>query len=112
MEKKTEKIVKMKKLPNAVTIALGQYFLKYQLSQPQIGGRTTHPDGSVDTITHSGTPWDKNACLAEITESLPKDWTYQACAGSFWLMSARMTKIHYYITNSTWPLAEIRENKA
>jgi len=101
------------RLPHQLTIALGQYFLNYQLHQPQnVGSESRHVGGKLVTtqIIKQGRDWDKTADLLRIANALPKGWSYQACSGTFWIMSPNVKKHHYYIHNEIWPRAEIRKN--
>lgn len=102
------------RLPHQLTIALGQYFLNYQLSQPQNTGFTIQTIGGKTVKTEhveDGREWDKQADLERIALALPRRWCYQACAGTFWITSPNIRKHHYYIHQDIWPNAEIRENK-
>lgn len=98
------------KLPNALTIALGQYFMSRALATPhQIGANW---NGNEKSVTFSeARNWNKDLCLERITSSLPKGWGYQACAGTFWIYKAGNKKTHYYTHEEIWPLAEVRPNK-
>lgn len=99
------------KLPNALTIAIGQYFLSWAVANPHMIGSTYK--GGLTEITYSvQRPWNKEECFKRIDAILPEGWGYQACAGSFWIFKKGNKKTHYYIDNETWPLAEIRLNKA
>ena len=98
------------RLPNALTIAFGQYFLNYQLSKPQTSLVRINSDGTKTTETTKGRHWDKNADLERISASMPKGWVYQPCAGTFWIFPAKVKKHHYYMHCNIWPLAEMRLN--
>lgn len=100
------------KLPNQLTIALGQYFLNRQLSHPQTVATTVHGDGRRTVETREGRSWNKVADLDRICESLPKGWHFQACAGTFWISTPNLKVSHYYANEDLWPLAEVRKNKA
>lgn len=76
----TQKAVKTIRLPNELTIALGQYFLSYQLSKPQKIGSSYSNKIRTETF-EDGIPFEKEKCLDRISNSLPKGWGYQACAG-------------------------------
>ncbi len=97
------------KLPNALTIALGQYFLSYAVANSHMTG-STHSTEGVSIHYSPQRPWNKEKCLDRINAALPKGWGYQACAGSFWLFKKGNTKTHYYIHNETWPLAEVHSS--
>lgn len=101
---------KTRKLPNNLTIALGQYFLSYaNCNSHKIG--ETH--SSLGTSIHYSPdqPWNKQECLDRIDAAIIPEWSYQSSAGSFWLFKRGNKKTHYYIDKQTWPLAEIRSNK-
>lgn len=98
------------KLPNALTIALGQYFMSRALATPHKIGE--HWSGNERTVTFSeARRWDKDGALERISDSLPKGWGYQASAGTFWIYKAGNKKTHYYTHEELWPLAEVRPNK-
>lgn len=99
------------KLPNTLTIALGQYYLTRALATPhQIG---SFWNGNEKSVTFSeARSWDKDGALKRISYSLPKGWGYQASAGTFWIYKAGNKKTHYYIHEELWPFAEVRQNKA
>lgn len=102
--------MKTTKLPNALTIALGQYFLSWANSNPHEIG-STHSSSGTSIHYSTSRPWNKDLCLYRIKNSLPSGWGYEACAGSFWIHKKGNKKTHYYIDTETWPLAEIRPNR-
>lgn len=95
------------KLPNTLTIALGQYFLARQLANTQEVGRT-YKGGNTDPIIEyrPGKPWNKVACLERISKALPQGWCYQAIAGTFWF-NRRGSKQTYKVDQNNWPLAKV-----
>lgn len=99
------------KLTKSLIIAVGQYFLNYQLSQKQLTGESFNSSSSgITTETwEKGRKWDKQADLDRITKALPKDMSYQACAGTFWFY--RKTGPVLKIYNKTWPVGEIEKKK-
>jgi hypothetical protein len=99
------------KLPNALTIAIGQYYVERARSRPHQISQSW--DGKKTTITYSKPAyWDKEKSLERISEVLPRGCGYQAVAGSFWISKAGNKKTHYYINEELWPFAEIRKNNA
>jgi hypothetical protein len=98
------------KLPNALTIALGQYFLNRQLANPQTTCVTYHGDGTTSRQIREGRKWDKNADCDRLSNALPQGWHFSATAGTFWITSPRTKKHHYYTNENLWPLAEVRKN--
>lgn len=102
---------RLSRLPNELTIALGQYFLNRQLANPQTVAITCHSDGTRTVETRDGRKWDKNADFDRICSKLPVGWHLQACAGTFWITTPSLKCNHYYANENTWPLAEVRPNK-
>lgn len=97
------------KLPPKLAIALGQYFLNYQLHQKQrIGSSTTYKGGKKETVEQwkDGRPWDKEADLSEIKKMTPDNWGWEACAGTFFL-HRKGSKNTFVVSNQEWPLARI-----
>lgn len=99
------------KLPNALTIALGQYYLTRALATPHKIGATWNGNNSTVTFSEAR-PWDKEGALKRVSDSLPKGWGYQASAGTFWIFKKGNKKTHYFIHDKLWPVAEIRLNRA
>lgn len=93
------------KLPNKLTIALGQYFINRNLSKSQ-EVRNTYSKNKTETVIRKGKTWDKESDLNRIDNTLPDDWTYTACAGTFWFQKSNKNKYVYTVDEDTWPLAK------
>lgn len=102
--------MKTLKLPLKLTIALGQYFLNYQLHQKQcISSRQHWKDGKLLSSSEewaNGRPWDKQADISEIEKQTPKNWSWEATAGTFFL-HRKGCKNTFVISNQKWPLARV-----
>jgi hypothetical protein len=99
--------VKTTRLPHALTIALGQYFLNAQLAQEQLVSTTSRPDGSYEKTYRSGRPRNSDLDTARVFDATPKTWGVQRCGQSFWFTVPKLKKHHYYTDVYLWPMARI-----
>lgn len=92
------------RLPNALTIALGEYFVRRGEAREQVSCTRISSDGTTTKEYSPAKHWDKTGLLEKISKSLPKGWGYRACAGTF-LFSRSGCKNCYKIDETSWPLA-------
>ena len=100
---------KTTKLPPKLSLALANYFIRSLLARPRETG--SKYVGVTKVATYYSTPvaWDKDECLREVGEALPKGWGYCAAAGTFWFTNKGKT---IEVNQESWPLGKVSKNKA
>jgi hypothetical protein len=93
------------KLPNALTIAIGEYYVRRAEADERVISRSFCAGEETKTFSQRK-DWDKKGLLNKITATLPKGWGYQACAGTFWF-NREGCRNTYKVNETTWPKAEI-----
>lgn len=99
-----KKLVKNPRIPAAMIIALGQYFMGQLKTNPQLISKTI-VNGIKSEEWREGLPWNKEEAIKRIEAATPKHVTWSAIAGTFWIHRQK-SKWVYEISKETWPLAE------
>lgn len=112
MNTKPKKFIK---IPSPLIIATGAYYLGPWRKERRIIAVTSGTDEGGKPYRHekfsAGIPWDKEKAVQKIKKATPKNWKWEACAGTFFFSKVG-SKNYYKMDEDTWPLAEVCQKKS
>ncbi len=100
--------MKTRKLPSAITIAIGQYFWnrekQYKINSHFVSGQPIQY-----SVIRTDYKWDKQADIDRIDEACNKHkFGIQMCVGTCWLYG-KSKKLVYIVNEESWPLAKVEK---